>query len=213
MLQFFMWRKKDSFSSEFAEHIDSLYSTAMRLTRNPADAEDLVQETALKAFRARENYQTGTNRRAWLFKIMMNTFINKYHRDKRERLHFDKNFDFGDIEERFVCDWQQSPFGRDNLTFSEGMSDEVAQAFQALPDHFRSVVELVDLQDFSYAEAAEIIGHPIGTVMSRLSRGRKLLQNELRDYARREGIIENSENGEKESEKRPRVRSIKDVAR
>jgi RNA polymerase sigma-70 factor (ECF subfamily) len=180
---------KDRFMEESMKHLDALYGTALRMTRNPADAEDLIQDTLLKAYRARDTYANGTNRRAWLFKILTNTFINNYHSKKREMSAFNRDMDFSDLEERFVDDWSESNFAVNRLPFSEQMSDEVAKAFEGLPDAFKVVVELADLQDFSYAEIADIVGCPIGTVMSRLSRGRKLLQDSLMEYAIREGVI------------------------
>lgn len=183
---------RNRFMSETMEHLNALYGTALRMTRNPADAEDLLQDTMLKAYRARNTFSDGSNRRAWLFKILTNTFINDYHLRKREAANFNRDQDFSDMEERFVEDWSESNFAANRLPFTDQMSDEVAKAFESLPENFKIVVELADLQDFSYTEIAEIIGCPMGTVMSRLSRGRKLLQDALREYATREGIIRRS---------------------
>ena len=184
-----LWKRTDDFSRELLKNTDSLYSTAMRLTRNPADAEDLVQETFLKAYRAKDSFESGSNLRAWLFKILHNTFINDYHHRQREKNRFDTSADFSDMEERLADQWSESNYGLQRLPFSDEMSMEVRQALEDLPSQFRVVVELIDLQDFSYAEAAEIIGHPIGTVMSRLARGRKMLQSALQEYAIQEGIL------------------------
>ncbi len=189
MLSFQFWRSKDSFTKEILEFLDPLYATAMRLTKDPANAEDLVQEAILKAYKARKSFAPGSNRKAWLFKIMMNTFINQYHRNKREKQLVEHSYDFSEIEDRFVDDWSESNFSRQHQSFTDDLSDEVKRAFDELAEPFRTVVELVDLQDFSYAEVAEIVGCPIGTVMSRLARGRNQLQSSLREYAIREGVI------------------------
>ncbi len=201
MLGLDWWKKRhsDDFSKEMMDHLGSLYAVAMRMTRNPADAEDLVQDTLLKAYRARKQFRNGTNRKAWLFKILTNTFINEYHRKNREKSVVDKDHDFSEIEDRFTSDWAESSFGKHRLPFTEEMSDEVLQAFESLPANYKIVVEMADLQDFSYAEIAEIIGCPMGTVMSRLNRGRGLLQNALREYAIREGVIRPESSG-KEAE-------------
>ncbi len=182
-------RKEDDFTAESLKHLDSLYSTALRMTRNPADAEDLVQATMLQAYRKREQFAPGTKRRAWLFKILTNTFINNYHRSNREKDVFNRDFDFSEIEGRFMDNWSDSEFGRSRLPFTEQMSDEVQKAFLDLPDNYKLVVEMADLRDFSYAEISEVVGIPIGTVMSRLSRGRKMLQKALKDYAESQGIF------------------------
>lgn len=192
MLGFRFWRKQDAFTSEMMEHLNSLYSTALRMTRNPSDAEDLVQDCMLKAYRSRKTYKHGTNLKAWLFKILTNTFITKYNLNKRERQTFSREYDFSDMEERFVDEWSNSNFGVQQLPFTEQMSDEVRKAFDNLPEHFKTVVELADFHDFSYNEISDIVGCPIGTVMSRLARGRKILQDELKEYALKEGIIKES---------------------
>ncbi|RJO63198.1 MAG: sigma-70 family RNA polymerase sigma factor [Myxococcales bacterium] len=189
MLGFLFGKSQDPFLKDVNTYLDSLYGTALRLTRNPADAEDLVQEALTKAFRAREQFISGTDRKAWLFKILTNTFINNYHRKRREAAFLDDSFDFSDIEEHFVETWADPAATLPNGPFSGDMSDEVRQAFDALPADFKLVVDLIDLQEFSYSEVAQIIGCPIGTVMSRLHRGRKLLQRALYDYAVREGIL------------------------
>jgi len=182
-------RKQDKFTEEIMEHLNSLYSTALRLTRNPSDAEDLVQDCMLKAYRSRKTYRPGTNQKAWLFKILTNTFFTKYNEKKRENATFSRKFDFSDIEDRFIDDWSASNFGVQRLPFTEEISDEVLNAFNSLPDNFKTAVELADFHGFSYAEISDIVGCPIGTVMSRLARGRKILQEELKDYVLREGII------------------------
>ncbi len=192
MLGLGFMRKKDGFTEDVMQYVDCLYSSALRMTRNPADAEDLVQNTLMKAFHKREQFEAGTKRKAWLFKIMTNTFINDYHKDRRERDVFNRDLDFGEIEGRFLDEWAQSDFGTLKLSLTDQMSDEVKAAFENLPENYRMVIELSDLRDFSYAEIAEILDIPIGTVMSRLNRGRKYMQDALREYAEKEGIFRRS---------------------
>jgi len=199
MLGLGFMRKKDGFTEDVMQYVDTLYSSALRMTRNPADAEDLVQNTLMKAFHKREQFETGTRRKAWLFKIMTNTFINDYHKGRRERDVFNRDLDFGEIEGRFLDEWNQSDFGVLKLSLTDQMSDEVKAAFENLPENYRMVIELSDLRDFSYAEIAEILDIPIGTVMSRLNRGRKFLQEALREYAEAEGIFRRSGRSENES--------------
>ena len=172
-------------------HTDSLFGTAMRMTRDARDAEDLVQDTMLAAYRFFDRFERGTNVKAWLFKILTNTFINKYRKRMRER------------EVKDVLDQQELPslMSEDVATASrdpEGtllarlLSDDVKQALDGIPFDYRLAVVLSDLEDFSYKEIADIVDCPVGTVMSRLHRGRRLLQKTLRPYAEREGIIEPS---------------------
>lgn len=213
MFGFKLFRTKDNFTKEALEYTDILYSTAMRMTRNPSDAEDLVQDTFMKAFKSRHQFTEGTNLKAWLFKILTNTFISNYHnKKKKENQHISKGQDFSDIEERVVDEWSESDFGQMKLPFREEMSDEVLAAFDKLPENFRIVVELVDLQDFKYTEVADILGKPIGTVMSRLSRGRKLLQKALHEFAVEEGYLRPSRE-EKDDDDGLNVRDIRDAKR
>lgn len=178
------------FHSEAVPHLEALYATALRLTKNGNDAEDLVQETMLKAFRYFGKYEKGTNCKAWLFKIMTNTFINKY-RKQQKRKEFLVDDDFRPLQERAVAP-ELNPFV-DEIANEESMyfklfGDEVRQALEEVPVDFRMVVLLADLQDFAYKEIAEIMDCPIGTVMSRLYRGRRMLQALLADYAQSHGL-------------------------
>jgi len=157
----------DPFLEECMSHMDALYGVACRLTRNPTEAEDLVQDALVKAMRARTQFQPGTNLKAWLFRILTNTFINKYRR--------------GGLE-RSVLDPEQIAL----MPIVEG---EVRRALDALPPEFRLAVILCDVEEFSYEEIADIMGCPIGTVMSRLHRGRKLLQKSLYSHALAMGIV------------------------
>jgi RNA polymerase sigma-70 factor (ECF subfamily) len=170
--------------------MDALYGAALRLTRSPRDAEDLVQDTYLKAFRFFDTFEKGTNVKAWLFKILTNTFINKYRRKVKEREIAEAPAE-DIVLDRFVSTEQvralQEP---ERDFFGRLLSDEVVEALDQVPVDFRMVVILADIQDFSYKEIAEIVGCPVGTVMSRLFRGRRILQNHLYQYAIKEGIIQ-----------------------
>lgn len=169
------------------EHIDALYRTALRMTRNPSDAEDLVQEAYLRAFRALHQFTEGTNLRAWLFRILTNTYINEYRR--RQRRPTSSSLD--DIEEFYLYDHLvDSPVQRPEDVVVEQLTiDNVIAAIESLPEEFRQVVLLADVEGFAYREIAEIVGIPAGTVMSRLFRARRRLQKQLYDSAVESGII------------------------
>ena len=180
-------RKQDDFQKEALPHMDILYNYALRTTGNEDDARDLLQETYLKAYRFWDKYEKGTNIRAWLFRIMKNSYINRYRKESKEP---DK-VDYGDVENFYnsiraeytdTNDLQEKLFG--NL-----LGDEVAKALESLPEDFRTVVILCDIEGLTYEEIAEFIDRPIGTVRSRLHRGRKLLQAKLFEYAKKQGII------------------------
>lgn len=182
-------KTKTEFEALALEHMDALYASALRLTRSPKDAEDLVQDAYLKAFRFFDSFERGTNIKAWLFKILTNTFINKYRRKVKEKEMAEAPAEDVMLD-KFVSSEQvralQDPEGD---FFSKLLSDEVVDALDEVPVDFRMVVILADIQDFSYKEIAEIVGCPVGTVMSRLFRGRRILQKHLYDYAIREGVI------------------------
>ncbi|MBN1999535.1 sigma-70 family RNA polymerase sigma factor [candidate division KSB1 bacterium] len=183
----------DSVEQKFEEiaftYMDSLYSTALRLTRKAVEAEDLVQDTYFRAFKYFDKYQQGTNFKAWIFKILTNTFINKYRKKVREpqKVQLDKvAFSIEDKEENNI---EQIWNGYDEEKYAELFDDDVKSALSQLSEEFRMIVLLADVEGFSYKEIADIIDRPIGTVMSRLFRGRKLLQKILEDYAKEEGYI------------------------
>ncbi len=169
----------------------SLYSAALRMTRNPADAEDLVQETYLKAYRAFASYQEGTNLKAWLYKILTNTFINSYRSKKRRP----EQTELDEVEDLYLY---RRLGGLEAVAANRSAEEEVLDRFtdadvkaavEALPEGFRMAVLLADVEGFSYKEIAEILGVPIGTVMSRLHRGRKALQKALHLFGEQRGLV------------------------
>lgn len=184
-----------TFASDAMVHMDALYSAALRMTRNAADAEDLVQETYLRAYRGYGGFEAGTNLRAWLYRILTNTFINAY-RSKQRR---PDETDLADVEDLYLYHrlggLETSQRGRsaeDELMdlLTEG---EVKAAVEALPERFRLPVLLADIEGFAYKEIAEILDVPIGTVMSRLHRGRKALQKSLWDFAAQRRLLPDAE--------------------
>ncbi len=178
---------------EFAEliepHLSSLYNTALRMTHNQHDAEDLVQDTLFKAYRALDQFQKDTNFRAWIFRILVNTFITAY----RKAIRQPQKVSYDDMEEFFLYKRLDETVAMQEVAKEEFLEnlfdDEVKEALDNLPYQFRLVVLLCDVEGFSYNEIAEIIDAPLGTVMSRLYRGRKLLQRHLWNYAKERGYI------------------------
>jgi RNA polymerase sigma-70 factor (ECF subfamily) len=164
--------------------VDSLYNTAYRMTRNAEDAEDLVQEAYFKAYKYYDKFQEGTNFKAWLFKILKNTFINSYRKKQQQPLRTD----FADIEESFEHQISSEATGKlqspEQELLADVLDEDVQRAMDDLPEDYRMAVVLADLEGFSYKEIAEILEVPVGTVMSRLYRGRKLLEAAMLDYAK-----------------------------
>ena len=170
--------------------MSSLYSAAVRMTRNPADAEDLVQETYLRAYRGYEGFKAGTNLKAWMYRILTNAYLNEYRKKQRRPTETD----LGAVEDLYLY----RRLGPDASRLGRSVEDELAglfvdhevkQAVEDLPDHYRIPVLLADVEGFAYAEIAEILDVPIGTVMSRLHRGRKQLQKRLYSYAERHRLL------------------------
>ena len=172
------------FDAEALPHLDALYRVALRLTGDPTQAEDLVQDTMLKAYRSWRQYRPGTNAKGWLLTILRNAFINEY----RRRVRHPETVDIDAIEPFAVFDQVQDddPQGK---FFDHIVDDEVLRAVDQLPESFRETVVLSDVEGMSYQDVAKILGVPVGTVKSRLFRGRQLLQKQLYDYAVTNGYI------------------------
>jgi RNA polymerase sigma-70 factor, ECF subfamily len=180
-----------AFAEQAMEYMGSLYSAALRMTRNPSDAEDLVQETYLKAYRAFGSFQEGTNLKAWLYRILTNTFINSY----RARRRRPEQTELDDVEDLYLYrrlgGLEAVSAGRsaEEEVLEHFTESEVKEAVESLPEQFRMAVLLADVEGFSYKEIADILEVPIGTVMSRLHRGRRALQKALHDFGTARGLV------------------------
>lgn len=182
-------QRQIDFKNEAMIHIDALYNFALRMTGDPEDANDLVQETYLKAYRFFDSFEKGTNCKAWLFRILKNSYINRYRKESKEP---DK-VDYDEIKEFYHTVKHSSLDSNDmqEKIFGELLDDEVARALESLPEDFREVVQLCDIEGFTYEEIANMVDCPIGTVRSRLHRGRKILREKLLEYARYHGYKPN----------------------
>ncbi len=188
-----LWDRKKDLKAEFERvavpHLSDLYRAALYLTKNDAEAEDLVQETYLRAFRFVDKFQPGTNCKAWLLSILRNLFINRYRQKKAEP----ERVDWERIDQVYESIMEQGQKADKNnpesLFFSRLTSDKINEAIKGLPEEFRTAIVLVDIQELTYEETAKIMECPIGTVRSRLSRGRRILQVALRDYAIQSGLL------------------------
>ena len=178
------------FADQAMEYMPALYSAAMRMTRNSSDAEDLVQETYLKAYRAFGSFEAGSNLKAWLYKILTNTFINAY-RSRRRRPEV---LDIEDVEDLYLYRRVGAPSAAagesaEDVALSRFTDEDVKRALESLPEQFRIAVYLADVEQFSYKEIADIMEVPVGTVMSRIHRGRRALQKALLDFGLERGLV------------------------
>jgi RNA polymerase sigma-70 factor, ECF subfamily len=180
-----------NFERDALQYSRQLYSAAMRMARNPADAEDLVQETYLKAYRAYHTFEEGTNLKAWLYRILTNTYINKYRKDSRRP----NEVDIGEVEDLYLYrrlgseDTAEAARTTEDRVLDGLVESDIKAAVEELPETFRMPVLLADLEGFSYKEIADILDIPIGTVMSRLHRGRKAMQKRLWEFAKQRGLV------------------------
>jgi len=177
--------KQSDFEKEALPHADLLYNFALRMTNDPADADDLVQETFLKAYRFWDKYEKGTNIRAWLFRIMKNSYINRYRRESKAP----NTVDYDDIQNFYNSIRAEAAESNDlqAAVFNNLLDDDVANAIAKLPEDFRTVVILCDIEGLTYEEISEFVDVPLGTVRSRLHRGRNLLRAKLAQYAKKRG--------------------------
>lgn len=183
--------RKEEFEEVALPHLDALFNLALSLTRNRKDAEDLVQEAFMRAYRFFDSYQSGTHIKAWLFRILRNTFINRY----RARKIRPEEVDFGKIDstyeqlidQSFIA--HQTPPSPEAALMDSVLDGEIQQAIDRLPEEYRTVVLLALMEEMSYKEISSALSIPLGTVMSRLHRGRKLLQADLLEFATRKGIL------------------------
>jgi RNA polymerase sigma-70 factor (ECF subfamily) len=191
--------RNDRFERDALVFMDQLYAAALRYTKNPEDARDLVQDTYLKAFNSFHQFEEGTNLRAWLYRVLTTTFINSYRKDQRR-----PQLASGELEDWQLAEAQShtSDLGKSaEVEALENLPDsDIKRALQEIPEEFRIAVYLADVEGFSYKEIADIVEVPAGTVMSRLHRGRKLLREKLSDYAKELGY--STESKSKKGEKR-----------
>lgn len=184
----------EEFEKEAIPHMDALYNFALKMTGDEDDADDLVQETYLKAFRFFDKFEKGTNCKAWLFRIMKNSYINDYRKQVKEP----NKVDYEDVQnfyENIKSDEVESKHYEQDV-FSNLLDDEISKAITELPEDFRTVIILSDIEGFTYDEIADFVDIPVGTVRSRLHRARKMLYSQLYDYAKEKGFI-NSGNSKK----------------
>ncbi len=189
ILSFGKRKKGDEFGELIEQHTDGLYRVALRYTRDPAAAEDLVHDTVVRALRFKDRFEMGTNFKAWIYTILTHTFIHRYRRQKREReildgaTRDDVARNLRSDEAKRLCETPERSY------FHDLLSDDVVHALDELPEDFRKVVVLCDIEGLSYKEIADVVGCPVGTVMSRLYRGRRILEEKLAGLAVEQGII------------------------
>ena len=183
------------FEKEAVPHLDAVYNFALRMTGDEDDADDLVQETYLKAFRFFDKFENGTNCKAWLFRILKNSFINDYRKTTKEP----NKVDYDDIQnfyENIKADEVETQHYEEDA-FSNLLDDEISKAISELPEDFRTVVILSDIEGFTYEEIADFVDIPVGTVRSRLHRARKMLYVQLFDYAKDKGFVKKRNSSKK----------------
>lgn len=178
-------KKQKDFDEEIIPHLDALYNFGLRLTADPNDAEDLVQDTIVKAYRFFSSYEKGTNAKAWLFRILKNSYINNYRKKSKKPQEVDYD-EVATFYETIRAERTETSDLEDKM-FRELIDDELTNALDNIPEDFRTVVLLCDVEDFTYEEIANMLDVPIGTIRSRLHRGRNLLKAELMDYASKRG--------------------------
>jgi len=181
-------QKQDEFGREMIPHLDALYNFALRLTSDPTDAEDLVQDTIVKSYRFFNSYEKGTNAKAWLFRILKNSYINNYRRDSKrpQQVDYDEVSTFYETIRAARTDTSDL----EDRMYRELLDDDINGALEDLPEDFRTVVLLCDVEGFTYEEIANMLDVPIGTIRSRLHRGRNLLKAQLLEYARKRGYAD-----------------------
>lgn len=182
-------KKQKDFDEEIIPHMDALHNFALRLTTDVNDAEDLVQDTIVKAYRFFDSYERGTNAKAWMFRILKNSFINNYRKSSKKP----SEVDYDEIASYYesVRAERTETSDLESLMFREMMDDDLSNALMRLPEDFRTVVLLCDVEGYTYEEIANMLDVPIGTIRSRLHRGRNLLKSELEDYAGKRGYMVN----------------------
>lgn len=178
-------KKQKDFHEEIIPHLDALYNFGLRLTSDPNDAEDLVQDTIVKAYRFFSSYEKGTNAKAWLFRILKNSYINNYRKKSKKPQEVDYD-EVATFYETIRAERTETSDLEDKM-FRELIDDELSNALDNIPEDFRTVVLLCDVEDFTYEEIANMLDVPIGTIRSRLHRGRNLLKAELLEYAAKRG--------------------------
>lgn len=178
-------QKQEDFEDEIIPHLDAMYNFALRLTSDPSDAEDLVQDTIVKAFRFFSSYEKGTNAKAWLFRILKNSYINNYRKKSKKPNQVDYD-EVSTFYETIRAERTDTSDLEDKM-FRELIDDDISNALDELPEDFRTVVLLCDVEGFTYEEIANMLDVPIGTIRSRLHRGRNLLKSQLMEYAKKRG--------------------------
>lgn len=179
-------KKQQDFNEEIIPLLDVLFNFALKLTGNPSDAEDLVQDSIVKAYRFFGSYERGTNAKAWVFRILKNSFINNYRRTANRP----QEVDYNEVESYYesIRAERTETTDLERLMFNELMDDDLSRALHKLPEDFRTVVLLCDVENYTYEEIANMLDVPIGTIRSRLHRGRNLLKTELMEYAKKRGF-------------------------